>query len=56
MKVVILSGVCLAPGRDVFPGDVPDVTDREGRALISRGKAKAYVEAEAAKKAKDAAK
>ena len=34
MKVRIIASVCLAPGRDVFVGDVLDLGEDEARRLI----------------------
>ena len=45
MKITFLSGYCFGPGDDALPGDHREVIDPHGRALISRGKAKAFVEA-----------
>ena len=55
MKVHILSGVCLGKGIDALPGEGHTVTDREGRALISRGKARERTDADE-KKPKEPAK
>ena len=49
MKITILSGVCLKPGLDAYKDEHHEVLDHQGRALISRGKAKLFVEAEAQK-------
>jgi len=40
MRIEIISGVCLGPGRDALPGQTHDVVDALGRSLISKSKAR----------------
>jgi hypothetical protein len=41
LKVRIVRGFCIGTGRDVFPGDVVELTEAEARLRISQGKATA---------------
>lgn len=40
MKYIVLRGFCLGAGRDVYPGDVIDLDDKNAAYHLARGKIK----------------